>query len=60
MAETLRFRSALPPGVVVLPGVDLSLVGVCWTPVEVDLSGVREGVRRSLEIFFWGARVLLT
>ena len=61
MTDILRFLSALPPGVVVRPGVDFSLVGVCCTPVEVDLdgSGVLDGVRRSLETFFRGPRELL-
>src|SRR6187402_2363120 len=57
MTDILLFRSALPPGVVVLPGVPLLLVGVLGFPPEVDFngSGVLEGVSKSLDVLFFGA-----
>ena len=61
MTDIRRFLSALPPGVVVLPGVPLRLVGVCCGAVDVDLdgSGVLEGVSRSFEFCRFGARAAL-
>ena len=57
MTDILLLCSAFPPGVVVLPGVPLLLVGVDYTPaVEVDLegSGVLEGVSKSFDALFFG------
>lgn len=56
------FRSALPPGVVVLPGVPLLLVGVLGLPPEFVFkgSGVLDGVRRSLDTLFLGPREVLS
>lgn len=56
MTDILLFRSPLPPGVVVLPGVPLLLVGVLGLPPEMDFdgSGVLDGVSRSLDVLFFG------
>ena len=61
MTDIRRFLSALAPGVVVLPGVQLLLVGVCCGAVDVDLdgSGVLEGVSKSFEFCRFGARAAL-
>lgn len=61
MTDILRFLSGFAPGVVVLPGVPLRLVGVWCGAVDVALdgSGVLEGVSRSFEFCRFGARPAL-
>ena len=49
---------ALAPGVVLRPGVPVPLFGVCGLCEDMGLlgSGVLDGVKRSLELWLFGAR----
>jgi hypothetical protein len=57
MTDIRLFLSGFAPGVVVLPGVPLLLLGVVGAETSRDLvaSGVLEGVRRSFEFCLFGA-----
>jgi hypothetical protein len=57
MTDIRRLLSGFAPGVVVLPGVPLLLLGVVGAEASTDLegSGVLEGVSRSFEFCLLGA-----